>query len=178
MNKIFFLAILCLVFESYGKTTLYFEPGVQFQSRYSDDVGTANLVMTGNPGQLMITTNQNKCKKGTCESKVFPDELNYTLFRFVWSSEDDGSVIYRGRLVPFNSYLAERTFPKGYESNLAKYDITIRVSLVESDSVGSRPEAQGDASLFRPKKIVMILSKEGRSKEYHLEKVLKKAKAP
>ncbi|MBL7544037.1 MAG: hypothetical protein JNL11_09480 [Bdellovibrionaceae bacterium] len=162
--SILFLLML-FVFEVQAKNTnLYFEPGGTFHSEYNKDFGSASIVMTGNPGQLMITTNQNKCEKRKCEKKIFKNELNYSIFRFSYFNEDEKTVIYSGRLVPFRAHLASITFPKGYEETLAKNDI-----IITADKDPNLPSG----SLLKTDRLVMKIIFEDQVQIYHLKKTAK-----
>lgn len=155
--------LLFLIFKAQAESVnLYFEPGSTFRSEYSKDFGSAAIVMTGNPGYLLITTNQNKCEKNKCQTKVFEDDLNHALFRFSYLNQNDKVITYRGRLVPFRAFWGSITFPKGYEDTLAKNDITI---------VADKNPNQLSTSLLKVDSLVMKINFEGYVRVYHLKKV-------
>lgn len=129
MKNVFKLLVIMALASHFAQATdLYFTGGVGYSSEYEEGIGRASLIMTGSPGYVLISTNQNKCEKGACYLVGYESDINSMLYQLNKMEEQNDLVKYEAIPVPFTD-LGKKQFIPDFESKLKQIKITIEADL-------------------------------------------------
>ncbi len=163
MKNLFIGIALALVGTSASALDIAFRGGTVYRSPYQEGIGRSSIVMTGNPGYVMIATDQNRCNDGLCGAVGIGSDVYSMLYRLEKVAEVNEVVRYEAILVPFTE-LATRALRTGLEQETSQIKITLEADI-------SWPASHGGNDIWRtPKMIKMTVGKVGASpRQYELK---------
>ncbi len=138
-----------------------FVQGGSYKSAYKDGAGRANLVMTGSPGIILLSTDRNKCADGLCQMLGIPGDFSSMPFRMEKISEVGNIVTYNVVALELTD-LGKEIFIPEFQDTLKETKITISADVSGADSMG------GSRLYEMPRKINMKIERNGLAREYLL----------